>query len=183
MKSRLNDELAPGLSPGPPARPRTTVSGCPRCAGRSSDFRATRLGAHASSAALGSYWPSLPNNFQSVSACDGGRSRLPLRGSSGVPPDSLLAPLWMRGEPATVPRLPLHLVVGERGRPSGCVSTELSFGPLRSCCSPQAGGSAEPIGGREQVKVRNIRIRLGCSAVARTPINSPRSCAEILESP
>src|SRR4051794_22825177 len=35
------------------------------------------------------YWPSLPSPVR-TSACDGGRSRLPLRGSPGIPPGSLL---------------------------------------------------------------------------------------------
>jgi hypothetical protein len=43
------------------------------------------------------YWPSLPSSPEPVRD-DGGRSRLPLRGSSGLSPDSLL-PLRLSGAP------------------------------------------------------------------------------------
>src|SRR5690625_3571300 len=140
MKSRCGavQNYWPVLRPlAHPARPRTTASGCSRCAGRSSDSRAAKLGSRVE------LQPRLllaVASQQNVSACDGGRSRLPLRGSSGVTPDSLLAPLWLRGEPAAMPRLPLHLVVGDQGGPSGCVVATWGAKTRESGCL--AGASA-----------------------------------------
>lgn len=56
-----------------------------RAGGRSSDLRARPpFGPEVT------YWPSLPRSCCGPSAYDGGRSRLPLRGSPGISPGSLL---------------------------------------------------------------------------------------------
>ena len=83
----------PSDVPRPPAWSWTTARMCVRCAGRSSDSRARLLGL----VDRATYWPSLPRTVRS-SAYDGVRSHLPLRGSPGLTPGSLLRrSAWMAG--------------------------------------------------------------------------------------
>lgn len=71
-----------------PRRCRRVTAHLARRVGRSSDLQASH---HGSSRGRDSYWPSLPNSHAREPVLgDGGRSCLPLRGSPGFSPGSLL---------------------------------------------------------------------------------------------
>ena len=64
---------------------------------RSVEMMSAGLRAYGQIGSRRTYWPSLPSSSEPV-LIDGGRSRLPLRGSPGITPGSLL-PLRSSGAP------------------------------------------------------------------------------------
>ena len=127
-------------------------------AGRSSDSRTCRLGdlGSRSGRRRGSYWPSLPTRVVRAVLDDGGRFRLPLRGSPGFSPGSLLPrrPIARPPDQQETPYAggganPWHHMLGPRVASLGlppCAAPPLASSRAQRSgwCSPRCSRAAPP---------------------------------------